>query len=151
MIPGLSQRHERETIPAHHHRGIQRHGQAVQADPIKLKMNPPGTERLKLKYDDPLSNFAFRFNLRRYNTAVSFNGADASVAVTLTGAVLTLSHGSDSAFAGHLSSFDEVDWTAKISAGIDVEVPALKTTLKAGPHSLTHFAHNVRSGQGPVK
>ena len=29
-------------------------------------MKPPGTERFKLKYDLPLSNFAFKLNLRRY-------------------------------------------------------------------------------------
>jgi hypothetical protein len=30
-------------------------------------MKAPGTKRLKLKYDGPLSNFAFKFNLRRCN------------------------------------------------------------------------------------
>ena len=29
-------------------------------------LKAPGTKRLKLKYDEPLSNFAFKFNLRRY-------------------------------------------------------------------------------------
>jgi hypothetical protein len=29
-------------------------------------LKPPGTERLKLEYGGPLSNFAFKFNLRRY-------------------------------------------------------------------------------------
>ena len=38
----------------------------VQVDPMKPKLKPPGTERLKLKCDDPLSIFAFNFNLRRY-------------------------------------------------------------------------------------
>jgi lipoate-protein ligase A len=38
----------------------------VQVDPIKPTLKAPGTKRLKLKYDDPLSNFAFKFNLRRY-------------------------------------------------------------------------------------
>ena len=28
-----------------------------------------GTKRLKLEYDDPLSSFAFNFNLRRYYMA----------------------------------------------------------------------------------
>jgi len=27
-----------------------------------------GSKRLILKYDEPLSNFAFKFNLRRYNS-----------------------------------------------------------------------------------
>jgi len=39
----------------------------VQVDPIKPTLKPPGTNRLKLKYDDLLSIFAFKFNLRRYN------------------------------------------------------------------------------------
>jgi hypothetical protein len=39
----------------------------VQLDPIKPKLKPPGTKRLKLEYDGLLSNFAFNCNLRRYN------------------------------------------------------------------------------------
>ena len=42
-------------------------GRAVQVDPIKPTLKAPGTKRLKLKCDEPLSNFAFNFNLRRYN------------------------------------------------------------------------------------
>jgi len=45
-----------------------RHGRAVQVDPIKLTLKVPGTKRLKLKCDGPLSNFAFKFNLRRCST-----------------------------------------------------------------------------------
>jgi len=33
---------------------------------MKPKLKPPGTESLKLKCDDLLSNFAFKFNMRRY-------------------------------------------------------------------------------------
>ena len=40
-------------------------GGALQVDPIKLTLKAPGSERLKLKYDEPLSNVAFKFNLRR--------------------------------------------------------------------------------------
>ena len=40
----------------------------MQVDPIKPALKTPGTKRLKLIYDGPLSNFAFKlFNLRRYN------------------------------------------------------------------------------------
>jgi hypothetical protein len=42
----------------------------VQVDPIKLALKAPGTERLKLKHDGPLSNFTFTFNLRRYTEVV---------------------------------------------------------------------------------
>ena len=38
----------------------------MQVVPIKPTLKAPGTKRLKLKYDEALSNFAFKFNLRRY-------------------------------------------------------------------------------------
>ena len=38
----------------------------MQVDPIKPKLKPPGTKRLKLKYDILLSTSAFKFNLRRF-------------------------------------------------------------------------------------
>ena len=44
-------------------------GRAVQVDPIKPTLKAPGSGRLKLKCDEPLSNFAFKFNLRRYTQA----------------------------------------------------------------------------------
>jgi len=46
--------------------GAHLQGKAVQVDPIKPKLKPPGTKHLKLKCDELLSSFAFRFNLRRY-------------------------------------------------------------------------------------
>jgi len=62
-------------VPRHMDGGVQgetpwmpRHGQAVQVDPIKPTLTAPGTKRLKLKYDKPLSSFAYNFHLRRYNT-----------------------------------------------------------------------------------
>jgi hypothetical protein len=42
-------------------------GRVVQVDPVKRALIAPGTKRLKLKYDEPLSFFAFNFNLRRYS------------------------------------------------------------------------------------
>jgi hypothetical protein len=42
-------------------------GRAVQVDPIKPTLKATGTERLKLKYEELLSNVGFKFNLRRYN------------------------------------------------------------------------------------
>jgi len=43
----------------------------VQVDPIKPNLKAPGTKRLILKYDGLLSNFAFKFDLRRYTAAVA--------------------------------------------------------------------------------
>jgi len=39
----------------------------VQVEPIKLTLKAPRSKHLKLKHDARLSNFAFNFNLRRYN------------------------------------------------------------------------------------
>ena len=44
-------------------------GRVVQVDPMKLKLKPPGTERLKLKCIILLSTSAFKFDLRRYTAA----------------------------------------------------------------------------------
>jgi len=40
-------------------------------DPTKPKLEPPGTKRLKLEQDGLLSNFGFKFNLRRYHKDIS--------------------------------------------------------------------------------
>ena len=45
------------------------HGRAVQVDPMKPKLKPSGTKRLKLKCDILPSTSAFNFNLRRCITA----------------------------------------------------------------------------------
>jgi hypothetical protein len=42
-------------------------GRVVQVNPMKSKFKPPRSKRLKLRCGVPLSNFAFKFNLRRYN------------------------------------------------------------------------------------
>jgi len=49
----------------------------VQVDPIKPTWKAPGSKRLELQYGEQLSNFAFKFNLRRYN------GADAVALIAL--------------------------------------------------------------------
>jgi hypothetical protein len=46
--------------------GARAQGRAVQVDPIKPKLKPPGTKRLKLRIDMLLSTSAFKSNLRRY-------------------------------------------------------------------------------------
>ena len=48
----------------------------MQVDPIKPKLNPPGTKRLKLNCDKLLPTSAFKFDLRRYTTASPVSGAD---------------------------------------------------------------------------
>ena len=47
----------------------------MQADPIKPRLKAPGTERLKLKYEELLSNFGFKVNLRRYSQVTAATAA----------------------------------------------------------------------------
>jgi len=42
-------------------------GGAVQVDPIKPTLKALGLRPLKVKYNDLLSKFAFKYNLRRYS------------------------------------------------------------------------------------
>jgi hypothetical protein len=42
-------------------------GRAVQVDPMKPNLKPPGRKHLKLKCNILLSTSAFKFNLRRHN------------------------------------------------------------------------------------
>jgi len=58
------------------HAGDPNGGEAVQVEPMKSKLKAPGAKRLKLKYYNLLSNFAFNLNMRRY-TEVQ-NQADAA-------------------------------------------------------------------------
>ena len=44
-------------------------GRAVELDPIKPTLIAPGTNLLTLKYIEPLSTFAFKFNVRHYMKA----------------------------------------------------------------------------------
>ena len=53
----------------------------MQVDPIKPTLKAPEIQRLKLKYDEPLSSFAFKFNLRHYTEVCfskSYPGASSS-------------------------------------------------------------------------
>jgi hypothetical protein len=43
------------------------YGRAVQVDPIKPTLKPPGSKRLKLAREKSLSNLAFKINLRHYS------------------------------------------------------------------------------------
>jgi hypothetical protein len=53
-------------------------GRAVQVHAIKPTLKAPGTKRLKLKCDETLSNFAFKFNLRYYTTATCWRSSRGS-------------------------------------------------------------------------
>jgi len=49
----------------------------VQVDPMKPTLKAPGTKCLKHISDVPLSNFAFKFNLRRYKEEAEQEAAKA--------------------------------------------------------------------------
>ena len=49
----------------------------MQVEPLKPTSKAPGSTHLKLKCDEPLSTFAFKFNLRRYNKEKQFGAYNA--------------------------------------------------------------------------
>jgi len=51
-------------------------GRAVQVDLMKPMLKAPETIRLKLKYYESVSNFAFNFNLRRYSWEIVYASLD---------------------------------------------------------------------------
>ena len=83
-----------DRLPAGRHRqdgGIVR-GRAVQVDAMKPTLKAPGTKRLKLYYDEPPSNSAFKFNLHRYS--VGQQSCDLANFGTTFGGTKTCSDGS---------------------------------------------------------
>jgi hypothetical protein len=52
-------------------------------------LKAPGSKRLTLKYDEPLSNFAFKFNLRRYIMGLPQCSAAEMDAALTTGSTAT--------------------------------------------------------------
>ena len=60
----------------------------MQVEPIKPPLQAPGSKRLKLKCEEPLSNFAFKFNLRHY-TQVGPSAAAAAAAAAARKAAAT--------------------------------------------------------------
>jgi hypothetical protein len=79
---------------------------------MKPKLKPPGTKRLTLKCDEPLSSFAFKLNLRRYIAAADGVSAAARHDVR---------NGRSAAAAGVRAG----------SLGKAVQVHPIKPTLKA--------------------
>jgi hypothetical protein len=72
-------------------------------DLIKPTLKPPGIKRLYSRYDELLSNFAFKFNLRRYTLVQIMDKDDAAV---VEGATMVLGRGLHS-FTFQLSLWDK--------------------------------------------
>jgi len=60
-------------------------GGAVQLEPMKPTLKPPGSERMKVRCDDVLSNFALTFQLRLYNAVRNVHVKPASRSGRLSG------------------------------------------------------------------
>jgi len=70
---------------------VGRHGRAVQVDPMKPKLKPPGAKRLKLKCDILLTTAPFKFNLRRYAVRIVYALGDDGRPILVRPCRLTLS------------------------------------------------------------
>ena len=60
----------------------------MQVDPTKPKLKPPGGNLLKPKCDIMLSNFAFKFHLRRYTKAAETEAEGLRAALVAAAAAL---------------------------------------------------------------
>jgi len=130
-------------------------GRAVQVDPIKPMLKAPGTKRLQLKYDVPLSNFAFKSNLRRYNLCASASAEEGAakalqVAAAVVAAAAAPADGSDSAAAaaaaaaaalGPLSEAAIELLGSKDLEGKDLEGPMLEAAAAGGAAGLLAGAY----------
>ena len=72
----------------------------MQVDPIKPTLKPSGAKRLKLKYDEALSNVAFDFNLRLHIKLAAKAAADPTNTVLLLVAHGGVVRGSGGALLG---------------------------------------------------
>ena len=84
-------------------------------------MKAPGTKLLKLKYDEPLSIFAFNFNLRRYIKAAPIDIETIPVGTGMFGGLVTFDTTSNSLFidADYAWVDDMITVRAKGSFGIN--------------------------------
>ena len=91
----------------------------MQLDPIKPTLKAPGIKLLKLKYDKLLSNFASKFNLRRYIKA----GVARYLLQMAPGAVLLMTPGAVNPGAGA---------TAGPAQDVGVELLGLASAVQVG-------------------
>ena len=82
-----------------------RRGKAVQVKPIKLSLKPPRTNRLKLKYDEPLSSFAFKINVRHYSVACYCSRATAGRGLSSSTFQLNLSRQAEPKYTLHTPKY----------------------------------------------
>jgi len=88
----------------------------VQVDPIKPRLKPLGTKRLKLECGILLSTSAFKFNLRRYTMADGYavRAADCPGTLVVAAGSVELNPGEAACIAAG----------AAVPAGADAVVPA---------------------------
>jgi len=92
-------------------------------------LKPPGTKRLKGQCDVPLSIFAFKFNLRRYNPEV-LRRAQAAFAVERDWEQFHTPRNLLLAMVGEVGELSEIfQWRGECA-------PGLPGWLEAGPHHL---------------
>jgi hypothetical protein len=107
--------------------GVQRLGKAVQVNPIKITLKAPGSERLKLRCDEMLSNFAFRFNLRCYTWEAQCDAARVHRSKLRRVAMKWSEQRVAGAFAGWLSAIAQ---RRLASQGRAVQVEPIKALFK---------------------
>ena len=94
----------------------------MQVDPIKATWKAPGIKRLKLQSDEPPSNFAFKFNLRRYSVALKGDAVSRSMLIMgPVSAQLDTSLMEDNGGLDVISGWDIVSASANEMSYLDVQ------------------------------
>ena len=103
-------------------------------------MKAPGIKLLKLKYDKPLSDFAFKFNLRRYIAAEESARAAAEAARADVETALAAER-ADAKQAAAESRHHEADLEGRLqTAGAELVMLASRTEIQAGAYTRSHFS-----------
>jgi hypothetical protein len=113
----------------------------MQVDPMEPAMKSPGSKRLKPKYDEPLSNFAFNFNFCRYSTASGGNvaiqaGGSLGGQHEASGGNITLVSGSSAASRHGDITMDANSGSITLSSSI-MDIAALAFSLSSSNASMT--------------
>jgi len=102
---------------------------------MKPTLKAPGTKRLKLKYDVPLSNFAFKFNLRRYSKAAESGRTGSALCL----AQCMFGDKPHAREVGHVAEAAGVATSAGVMEGHDVPPEVMASVV----HWLRRGQHNV--------
>ena len=114
-------------------------GRAVQLDSMKPMLKAPGYKRSKLRYDELLASFAFKFNMRRYIRATTYRrptcptcASSSATTCSRSGRLNNVHHSYPETFSPHETTF------AHSHTSCLVTTHSPHTHTRTHPHPHTH-------------